>query len=106
MHVKNINAKQAALRNFSERAAINAPLQGTAADIIKRAMAAVQAFLISPAGKGARMLLQVHDELVIEAPEGEADTLVPNIKSLMEGAATLSIPLTVEVGIARNWGQT
>ena len=106
VHVKNINAKQAALRNFSERAAINAPLQGTAADIIKRAMAAVQAFLTSPAGKGARMLLQVHDELVIEAPEGEADALVPNITSLMEGAATLSIPLTVEVGIGRNWGQT
>jgi DNA polymerase-1 len=68
-------------------------------------MVTVEEFLCAPDGRGSRLLLQVHDELVIEAPEHEAEALAPNIKSLMEGAATLSIPLTVEVGIGRNWGE-
>jgi DNA polymerase-1 len=120
VHVRNINAKQANLRNFSERAAINAPLQGTAADIIKRAMVEIHGLLTSPAGRGrnlppqilgeglvgARLLLQVHDELVIEVPEAEAEALAPKVKAVMERAASLSVPLTVEVGIGKNWGET
>jgi len=120
VHVRNINAKQANLRNFSERAAINAPLQGTAADIIKRAMVEVHGLLTSPTGRGrnlppqisaeglvgARLLLQVHDELVIEVPEAEAEALALKVKAVMEAAASLSVPLTVEVGIGKNWGET
>ncbi|MFN8971695.1 MAG: DNA polymerase I, partial [Alphaproteobacteria bacterium] len=120
VHVRNINAKQANLRHFSERAAINAPLQGTAADIIKRAMVEVHGLLTSPTGRGrnlppqisgeglvgARLLLQVHDELVIEVPEAEAEALALKAKAVMEAAASLSVPLTVEVGIGKNWGET
>ncbi|MFO0456607.1 MAG: DNA polymerase I, partial [Alphaproteobacteria bacterium] len=107
VHVRNINAKQANLRNFSERAAINAPLQGTAADIIKRAMVAVHG-LLEPSGQPpvARLLLQVHDELVIEAPETDSMALALKVKAVMERAASLSVPLTVEVGIGKNWGET
>ncbi|MCE3006615.1 MAG: DNA polymerase I [Rickettsiales bacterium] len=107
VHVRNINAKQANLRHFSERAAINAPLQGTAADIIKRAMVAVHG-LLEPSGQPpvARLLLQVHDELVIEAPETDSMALALKVKAVMERAASLSVPLTVEVGIGKNWGET
>lgn len=100
VHVKDINAKNGAFRQFSERAAINAPLQGTAADIIKRAMIAVDTML----GTKARILLQVHDELVIEAPAAHAADIAQSVKRTMEQAATLSIPLTVEVGIGPHWG--
>jgi DNA polymerase-1 len=100
VHVKDINSKNGAFRQFSERAAINAPLQGTAADIIKLAMVEVHKVL-----KGrARILLQVHDELVIEAPIGTAADLIPEIKKAMEQVAALSVPLTVEVGQGRDWG--
>lgn len=102
IHVKDINSKNGAFRQFSERAAINAPLQGTAADIIKRAMVDVDAFLKKETT--ARLLLQVHDELVIEAPEAEAEALAPRIKQVMESAMALSVPLTVEVGIGQHWG--
>jgi DNA polymerase-1 len=102
VHVKDINNKNGAFRQFSERAAINAPLQGTAADIIKRAMIAVQDMLL---GTNAKLLLQVHDELVVEAPDAEAAQLVPRIKRAMEQVATLSVPLTVEAGVGRHWGE-
>jgi DNA polymerase-1 len=104
MHVKDINAKNPNLRNFSERAAINAPLQGSAADIIKRAMIEVHHHLHASA-KGARMLLQVHDELIVEAPTDIAASLAPQLVRLMQGAASLSIPLTVEANIGQNWGE-
>ncbi len=100
VHVKDINSKNGAFRQFSERAAINAPLQGTAADIIKLAM--VQVYNILP--KQARLLLQVHDELVIECPTEQAASLIPQVKRAMEQVASLSVPLTVEVGQGANWG--
>lgn len=102
IHVRDINSKNGAMRQFSERAAINAPLQGTAADIIKRAMADVFAML--PREGSARLLLQVHDELIVEAPENEAQTLALKLKKVMEQAANLSVPLTVEVGVGTDWG--
>lgn len=98
-HVPSINDKNGARRQFSERAAINAPLQGTAADIIKRAMISVER---QPSA--AKMLLQVHDELIFEAPEASAPEAAAHIKTLMESAAKLSIPLVVETGIGKHWG--
>jgi DNA polymerase-1 len=92
--------KNPSMRNFSERAAINAPLQGTAADIIKRAMIAVERELH---GSTSQMLLQVHDELVVEAPEAEAEKVAARVKQIMEQAAHLSIPLTVETRVGENW---
>lgn len=100
IHVKDINSKNGAFRQFSERAAINAPLQGTAADIIKRAMVAVEDVL----GTRAKLLLQVHDELIIEAPTESAATIATEIKRAMEQVAHLSVPLIVEAGIGPNWG--
>ena len=104
IHVKDINSKNGAFRQFSERAAINAPLQGTAADIIKRAMRTVDALL--KAEKDCRLLLQVHDELVIEAPDATVESLVPRIRQAMESAMALSVPLTVEVGTGQHWGES
>ena len=90
----------------SERAAINAPLQGAAADIIKRAMVRVPAAL-EAAGLKARMLLQVHDELVLEAPEKEAEATARVVKATMEKAplpvVDLSVPLVVETGLGDDW---
>lgn len=100
VHVRDINAKNGALRQFSERAAINAPLQGTAADIIKLAMVEVHKTLRN----GARMLLQVHDELVIEVPIAQAQAVAGEVRRAMERVATLSVPLVVEVGQGANWG--
>lgn len=108
-HIAGINDKNPNMRGFSERAAINAPIQGTAADIIRRAMIRMPAAL-EAAGLGhVRMLLQVHDELVFEAPKGDAQAASALIKEVMENAAApvvrLSVPLTVEAGIADTWGQ-
>ncbi len=86
-----------------ERQAINAPLQGTAADIIKKAMIRLPDAL-KAAGLGAKMLLQVHDELIFEAKADEAEATAALVKSVMEGVVTLSIPLTCEAGIGQNWG--
>ncbi len=106
VHVPGIKDSNPARRNFSERAAINAPLQGSAADIIKRAMRRIPPAL-AKAGLKARMLLQVHDELVFEASEAEADAVRQLAKDVMEGACapflTLSVPLVVETGAAKNW---
>ena len=99
-HLPGINGK-GPMRAFSERAAINAPLQGTAADIIKRAMIAIDRKIMG----GARMLLQVHDELVFEVAEDRAQSLTPFVKQAMEHAAELSVPLTVETGVGRHWGE-
>ena len=104
IHVKDINSKNGAFRQFSERAAINAPLQGSAADIIKRAMASVHSLLKQEGD--CRLLLQVHDELVIEVPSAKADALKPRVKAAMEGVMALSVPLTVEVGQGRTWGES
>jgi len=97
-----IRDKNPARRSFAERAAINAPLQGSAADIIKRAMVALPDAL-TRANLSARMLLQVHDELLFEVPEAELEATGALVKRVMEGAAALSIPLDVDTGSARNW---
>ena len=90
------------MRAFAERAAINAPLQGGAADIIKRAMIRLPAAL--KAGHlDSRMLLQVHDELLFEVPDKEIDKTTDVAREVMEGAATLSVPLVVETGVGDNW---
>ncbi len=101
-HLPSINDKNPARRQFSERAAINAPLQGTAADIIKRAMISCQRSAVS---SQCKMLLQVHDELVFEVKESAVDTAKKTIKSCMENAANISVPLTVEIGVGKNWGE-
>lgn len=108
VHLPGINDKNGARRSFSERAAINAPIQGSAADIIKRAMIRLPQALIK-ANLGARMLLQVHDELIFEVPESEADKTAALVKSVMESAALpareISVPLIVDTGIGDNWGE-
>ncbi|WP_207458405.1 DNA polymerase I [Azospirillum sp. SYSU D00513] len=101
-YMPGIQDKNAARRSFAERQAINAPIQGTAADIMKRAMARIPAAL-AEAGSKARMLLQVHDELLFELPEDEAESTAKLVQRVMEGAATLGVPLVAEAGIADNW---
>jgi DNA polymerase I len=107
-HVPGIQDKNPARRSFMERAAINAPLQGSAADIIKRAMIRIGPAL-AKAGLSARMLLQVHDELLFEAPLGEVEETARVVKRVMEGAALpvveLSVPLVAEIGVGDNWAQ-
>ena len=107
IHIPEINGK-GALKSFAERAAINAPIQGTAADIIRRAMIRMPGAL-KKGGFTTRMLLQVHDELIFEAPEGEVETVVPLIKGIMSGAALpaidFSVPLVVEAHAADNWDE-
>lgn len=103
-HVRGINEKNQGLRGNAERAAINAPIQGGAADIIKRAMAKLPGAL-DAAGLGARMLLQVHDELIFEVPEAEIDKTRALVKDVMETAAVLNVPLEVDVGVGDNWDE-
>ena len=102
IHLPGIADKNPARRSFAERQAINAPLQGAAADIIKRAMIQVPSAM---AGLKGRMLLQVHDELLFEVPEDEAEKTITSVRRVMEAAAHLSVPLVVEAGTADNWAQ-
>jgi DNA polymerase-1 len=104
LYLPDINARNAALRQYAERSAINAPMQGTAADIIKRAMLALDTWL-ARAGSGARLLLQVHDELVVEAPVAHVDESRAAIIRIMESAAQLAVPLRVESGVGANWDE-
>jgi DNA polymerase I len=99
-----INGGSGPLRAGAERQAINAPMQGTAADLIKLAMLAVQKAL-DDGGKATRMVMQVHDELVFEVPEAEIDWVKAEIPKLMAGVAQLSVPLIAEVGIGPNWDE-
>jgi DNA polymerase-1 len=98
----DINAGGGPRRQAAERAAINAPMQGTAADLIKLAMIAVQAWL-DRERLGSRLILQVHDELVFEAPEGEVARLRSELPVLMAGVATLKVPLVADLGVGPNW---
>ena len=100
--VPGIADKNGARRAYAERQAINAPLQGGAADIIKRAMVKLPAALRAE-GLASRLLLQVHDELLFEAPEHEAEKLAAVVRRVMESAAVLSVPLVVETGAGRTW---
>jgi DNA polymerase-1 len=97
-----IRSGNGARRQGAERAAINAPMQGTAADLIKLAMIAVQGWL-DDAKLKTRLIMQVHDELVLEVPDAEADLVQVRLKELMGGVAKLAVPLVVDVGIAANW---
>ncbi|MCB2081858.1 MAG: DNA polymerase I [Hyphomicrobiales bacterium] len=101
-YLDGIKDRNPARRNFAERAAINAPLQGTAADIIKRAMIQLMAVLKQDFSK-ARMILQVHDELIVECPEALAGKISVVMKKVMEDVMTLSVPLVVEVHQGTNW---
>ncbi|PPR09198.1 MAG: DNA polymerase I [Alphaproteobacteria bacterium MarineAlpha11_Bin1] len=103
-HTPGIQDKNPARRNFSERAAINAPLQGAAADIIKRAMIQIPGDLAN-ARLGARMLLQVHDELIFEVPEEEINETATTVSKTMEDAAHLSVPLVIDIGTGLNWDE-
>jgi len=102
-YLPDINSKNPAARSAAERTAVNTPIQGTAADLVKRAMLRVDAAL---QGRfQARMLLQVHDELVLEAPPSEVSEVGPIVRSEMAGAANLSVPLVVELGEGETWGK-
>ncbi|MFV0625689.1 DNA polymerase I [Sphingomonas sp. ac-8] len=107
-HFPRIKSKNQAERAGSERAAINAPIQGTSADIIKRAMVRMEPALAEAGLPDVRMLMQVHDELVFELPEGDADAARAVIERVMATAAepvvTLTVPLAVEIGVGQSWG--
>jgi len=107
-HFPSIRAKNQGERQGAERAAINAPIQGTSADIIKRAMVRMGPALAAEGLEGTRMLMQVHDELVFEVPEADVDAATAVIRRVMESAAepavTLDVPLGVEIGTGPNWG--
>ena len=100
--IPDMNARNPNARGFAERTAVNTPLQGTAADLIKLAMIEIDGQLESGAWQ-ARMLLQVHDELVFEAPEGEVEPLCAMVKQHMEAVAHLAVPLVAETGAGDNW---
>ncbi|WP_102794807.1 DNA polymerase I [Bowmanella denitrificans] len=105
LYLPEIKSSNAARRKGAERAAINAPMQGTAADVIKKAMLAVDAWIDQlPVGE-VRMIMQVHDELVFEIKEQNLEENRQKIISLMENAATLAVPLVVEAGIGANWDE-
>jgi DNA polymerase-1 len=108
IHLSGIKDKNQAVRGFAERQAINAPIQGAAADIIKRAMIRVPDALAKK-NLASRMLLQVHDELLFEAPEGEIDTLIEAVRDVMEGAAApavnMAVPLVADAGVGDSWDE-
>lgn len=101
----DINSSNAIRRKAAERAAINAPMQGTAADIIKRAMIAVDDWLQQRSDGAIRMIMQVHDELVFEVQGDEVESASQQIRALMEGSMKLDVPLQVEVGVGENWDE-
>jgi DNA polymerase-1 len=104
--VPEITSKNGMIRMAAERESVNMPIQGTAADVLKRAMIAVHAALNRHnAGRPipARMILTVHDELLFEAPEQDADAVSDLVREHMEQAFPLDVPLTVDVGVGHNW---
>jgi DNA polymerase-1 len=104
LYLPDINARNANVRQYAERTAINAPMQGTAADIIKRAMISVQRWL-DDSGDGCKMIMQVHDELVFEVADGNVERCRDNIAGLMTAAAELSVGLEVDAGTGANWNE-
>jgi DNA polymerase-1 len=104
LYLPDINSRNRQLQQYAERSAINAPMQGTAADIIKRAMLSVDEWSQRPQ-VGARLLMQVHDELILEVAEDFLEEATRQVRTLMEAAATLKVPLRVEVGHGQNWDQ-
>jgi DNA polymerase-1 len=104
LYLPEIRSRNQALRQYAERSAINAPMQGTAADIIKRAMIAVDRWL-QQSGTPARLIMQVHDELVLEVADGAVESTAEQVRQHMVRAAELAVPLKVDVGIGRNWDE-
>ena len=104
LYLPDINAKNGQLRKYAERTAINAPMQGTAADIIKTAMINIQKELEAN-NLATTMIMQVHDELVFEVPDAELAILQPLIREKMQSAAILDVPLLVDIGLGKNWGE-
>ena len=104
LYLPEIRVQNQQRRQAAERTAINAPMQGTAADIIKRAMIAVDRWLLAEP-EAASMIMQVHDELVFEVPEGTVDAVAAEVRRQMEGAAALRVPLKVDVGVGANWDE-
>ena len=104
LYLPDIRARNPQRRQYAERSAINAPMQGTVADIIKRAMIAVEGWRTAQE-TGTRLIMQVHDELVFEIPETEVEEVIPELVSHMSGAAELAVPLRVDVGRGANWDE-
>ncbi|MGI9291380.1 MAG: DNA polymerase I [Gammaproteobacteria bacterium] len=104
LYLPEINARQAQRRQYAERSAINAPMQGSAADIIKKAMLEVSRW-IHAENSEARIIMQVHDELVLEAPKNQAESIAQKISELMRDAAQLEVELKVDTGIGKNWDE-
>ena len=103
LYLPEIRSRNAQMRQYAERSAINAPMQGTAADIIKRAMIEVHRWLFGQ--PHARLMMQVHDELVLEVAEDRVDSVLAELRSHMVAAADLRVPLKVEVGVGKNWDE-
>jgi DNA polymerase-1 len=107
IHYPEINTRNPSMRGFLERAAINAPIQGSAADIIRRAMVRMPGALSQAGLSSARMLLQVHDELIFEVKEAEVAKTLQTVTKVMEGAAlpaiSLQVPIHVDAKAADNW---
>ena len=104
LYLPEIKSRNAARRQYAERTAINAPMQGTAADIIKRAMIKTDQWLLEDK-PDAKMIMQVHDELVFEAAEDQVDHYSAIIRNMMSSAADLNVPLIVEIGVGTNWDE-
>jgi DNA polymerase-1 len=104
LYLPDIGSKNGMRRQHAERTAINAPMQGTAADIIKRAMIDLDASLTTEFPE-VRMIMQVHDELVFEVPRDQLDAASEHIRTKMEQAAELKVPLVVDVGVGENWDE-
>ena len=104
LYLPEIKSRQSVRRQYAERTAINAPMQGTAADIIKKAMIAVDDWLQN-SSTATRMIMQVHDELVFEVPENEVQAVDQQIQGMMAAAAQLDVPLVVDSDIGDNWDE-
>ena len=105
LYLPDIRARNQGVRKAAERAAINAPMQGTAADIIKLAMIKVARWIAEQEADSIRMLMQVHDELVFEVRDDRVEEYLPAIQRLMAEAAELAVPLEVGIGVGENWDQ-
>lgn len=106
LYLPEINSRTVRRRQYAERTAINAPMQGTAADIIKRAMITLDTWITQQGDDRIKMIMQVHDELIFDVPKERVDDLVTAAKTQMEQAACMAVPLKVDVVIGRNWGES
>jgi DNA polymerase I len=103
-YIPELASSSAPVRSFGERMAINTPIQGTAADLIKMAMISIHGSL-KEHGLRSRMILQVHDELIFEVPDDEVPAMKQRVRSEMEGVLELKVPIKVDLGVGLNWGE-